>query len=90
MKVSNFNLLVVCALALWVGATPVVGDWDVGNPHVMHYPQLPDPYGLGVCLGTSYIADDFNCIESGEITDFHFWYVWKNGIIGNPTWAISI
>jgi hypothetical protein len=81
---------VVCVLVLLLGATVVVGDWDDGNPHVMHYPQLPNPYGLGVCLGTSYIADDFECSESGEITDLHFWYVWKDGIIGSPTWQISI
>ena len=91
MRVSNFNLLIVCALIVLFGAAPVaIGDWDDGNPYVMHYPQLPDPYGFGACLCTSYIADDFQCTQTGDITDLHFWYVWQDGIIGIPSWEIAI
>ena len=44
----------------------------------MHFPQLPDPNGWDVfAYYPEYIlADDFLCMESGPITDLHFWGSW--------------
>lgn len=44
----------------------------------MHFPQLPDPTGWDVfaMMPENILADDFLCIESGPITDLHFWGSW--------------
>ncbi len=49
-------------------------DWRQGQPHKMHWPQLPDltPQGLDVDV-SSQLADDFRCTQSGPITDIHLW-----------------
>ena len=66
-------------------AAPVLADWDTGDPHKMHYPQMPDEqYGVDVMAGPYYdpgtqetmgffLADDFQCAQSGPITDIHIW-----------------
>ena len=66
----------VAGLALLV-AWPAWADWDPGDGHKMHFPQLPDPDGWDVCLIDQWIADDFTCGETGLITDIHFWTSWK-------------
>lgn len=73
--VSTLMLLTVVAQA----------DWDRGDPHKMHYPQLPDPNGWDVTfmpeeagVPRMTLADDFKCRESGEITEVHFWVSWMN------------
>jgi len=47
--------------------------------HKMHFPQLPDEIGWDV-LSTAPIicADDWQCSETGWVTDIHFWGSWKN------------
>ena len=71
--VSTLMLLAVAAQA----------DWDRGDPFKMHYPQLPDPNGWDVTfvpeepgVPRMTLADDFKCMESGEITEVHFWVSW--------------
>jgi len=70
-----------------VGAGPVaLGDWDEGDGHKMHYPQLPDltttgmdVYAMVDSTGTKpalILADDFLCAISGPITDIHIWGSW--------------
>lgn len=62
----------VAVLALVSGAA---ADWDPGDPYKMHFPQLPDPFGWDVNFTTpKVIADDWLCIETGPVTDVHFWY----------------
>lgn len=57
-------------------------DWNEGEPHKMHFPQLPDPQGWDVCFVRP-LADDFKCAESGPITDIHFWIsFWQD----RPEW----
>jgi len=50
-------------------------DWQLGDPHKMHWPQLPDlsPTGLDVDIFWTRLADDFLCTETGPIKDIHIW-----------------
>ena len=55
--------------------------WEPGDPHKMHYPQLPDPAGWDVKATPMYLcADDWMCSESGWVKDIHFWGSWLHGI----------
>ena len=57
--------------------------WNPGDPHKMHFPQLPDEDGWDVnATQPMILADDFTCMQSGPITDVHFWGGWKNDIEG--------
>ncbi|MCK4293034.1 MAG: hypothetical protein KAY65_07540, partial [Planctomycetes bacterium] len=62
---------------LHVKPAPVVSDcdWNEGDEHKMHWPQLPDlePTGVDVDMFWVPLADDFKCTEDGNITDIHFW-----------------
>ena len=81
MNTHRLLRMVVVLLALTVA---VQADWNPGDPHKMHYPQLPDPFGWDVSwVGNdplaptgNTLADDFLCTASGEITDIHFWVSW--------------
>ncbi len=74
----------VCALGLLVAGLVLLGcesraDWNEGDPHKMHYPQLPDPNGWDVsCTSPQVIADDFRCQADGPITNIHLWVSWYN------------
>ena len=65
----------VVAFAMLVAA-PASADWDVNDPHKMHFPQLPDPDGWDVDVTVPMLADDFQCSQTGLITDVHFWTSW--------------
>lgn len=74
----------ICTLLTALGilgllAGPAVADWDVGDPHKMHRPQLPDMAGWDVNFTHTdefprVLADDWRCSETGTVTDFHFWF----------------
>jgi len=75
METTRTIMITVVAVAL-VGflSGAAQADWNPGDPHKMHYPQLPDPYGWDVSVMTpNKIADDFLCTQSGLITDVHLW-----------------
>ena len=56
----------------------------------MHFPQWPDPTGWDVCCTEpNLIADDWQCSESGPVTDIHFWVSWFTGD-GSPALIDSI
>jgi len=58
-------------------------DWQFGDPHKMHWPQLPDPQGWDVDVTwANIVADDWQCSATGLITDIHFWYSWLQDIVG--------
>ena len=58
-------------------------EWNYGDPHKMHFPQLPDELGWDVnATQPVVLADDFLCTETGFIRDFHFWGSWRHGIEG--------
>ncbi len=57
--------------------------WEPGDPHKMHYPQLPDESGWDV--NATYplvLADDWRCSETGWIKDYHFWGSWRDDVVG--------
>jgi uncharacterized repeat protein (TIGR01451 family) len=79
-------LLITISMAM-IGTT--VADWEPGDGHKMHFPQLPDPYGWDVYATAGLdqypqvsVADDFKCSETGYIRDIHFWGSWRMGIVG--------
>lgn len=72
---SVFALLAVVAAITFLAA-PVAADWNVGDPHKMHFPQLPDPFGLDVDIWNAPVGDDWTCSQSGPVSDIHFWYSW--------------
>jgi hypothetical protein len=74
-----FFLCVFTLLAL-VSAS---GDWEPGQPHKMHYPQLPNPAGWDVnATQPVVLADDWQCSETGWVKDIHFWGSWLHGMDG--------
>lgn len=67
-------VLVSIALLGWLAA-PVHADWDPGDPYKMHFPQLPDPFGLDVNMtAPRVLADDWLCTATGPVSDIHFWF----------------
>ncbi len=74
----TFALLATAALIV----SPALADWNEGDPYKMHYPQMPDPGGWDVDFTSNLLADDWMCIESGPVTDVHFWYSWQGDLIG--------
>jgi hypothetical protein len=66
--------IVAAALALAVPGH-VRADWDPGDGHKMHHPQLPDPYGWDVMFTDPFqLADDWMCSKSGPVSDIHLWF----------------
>lgn len=75
--------IMVCGgLMLAMTSTRVLADWNPGDPHKMHYPQLPDPTGWDVDVTTDFIFDDWMCGGSGPVSDIHFWASSKNDMGG--------
>ena len=83
------TLLITTSISL---TTMTLADWDPGDGHKMHFPQLPDIDGWDVFastitdnadMGPVVLADDWMCSESGSVTDIHFWGSWLHGIKGN-------
>jgi len=78
-----------CLAAVLLAASGVAwGDWNPGDGHKMHWPQLPDPNGWDVAdtyTGQApdyvhrHLADDWRCSETGFVEDIHFWGSWKGG-----------
>jgi hypothetical protein len=77
------TMLVLLCLLLTGGIA--FADWDPGDGHKMHYPQLPDPNGWDV--HATVIADDWQCTETGFVTDIHFWGSWKDDDVGSIFWV---
>jgi hypothetical protein len=73
------RLLVLFSLAVLAVflAAPALADWEEGDFHKMHYPQLPDRNGWDVKASWSKVlADDWRCSETGDVEDIHFWGSW--------------
>ena len=81
-RVSSYLYIIpfLCALCTFSSA---LADWDPGDEHKMHYPQLPDPTGWDVYAEYPVgLADDWTCSESGELRRIHFWGSWLQDDIG--------
>jgi len=61
---------------------PAQADWDPGDGHKMHHPQLPDPTGWDIDITRGFVADDWMCSETGPVNDIHFWMSWQGGNVG--------
>jgi hypothetical protein len=62
-------VFLMCAIAV-----PALADWNEGDPHKMHFPQLPDPFGYDIDMTNYTLADDWKCSQTGPVSDIHFWY----------------
>jgi hypothetical protein len=72
-----------CANVVCPGPGPGGCIWQVGDPHKMHFPQLPNRQGWDVDVTTANLsADDWKCSETGPVTDIHFWYSWLGDKVG--------
>ncbi len=60
-------------------------DWQPGDPHKMHWPQLPDLSftGIDISLSQGTLADDFKCTATGPITDIHIWGSFRDDKLPN-------
>ena len=82
-NLRSIGAWVVCLLALPIA----VADWMPGDPHKMHYPQMPDPLGIDVRASLPKIlADDWQCSETGPVSDVHLWGSWYNDQKFPGTW----
>ncbi len=79
--------LLVC-VACTAGLT--FADWDPGDDYKMHFPQLPNLTGWDVFAEYAEflnlprgLADDWQCTESGPVTDIHFWGSWWQDVQGD-------
>ena len=62
-------------LGMTLVTMPALADWNEGDPHKMHYPQLPDPEGIDVSFRSpEVLADDWMCSWTGPVNDIHFWF----------------
>jgi hypothetical protein len=84
MKMKLLGIL-VCTLLIAAG-TIAVADWEVGDGHIMHHPQLPDPYGLDVDFHDWWLADDWYTGFAHEVNDIHFWYSWRDDVVQDIPW----
>ncbi len=88
---SRQSLLLLSVLFCLTGPSAVQGDWDPGDGHKMHFPQLPDPNGWDVRISNArrqpgeppqwIIADDWQCSASGPVSDVHFWVSWRGDLV---------
>lgn len=78
LPVLSITVLLICLMA-----SPLFAQWP---NHKMHFPQLPDLIGWDVMATSSNpppgvgitVADDWQCPQTGPVTDIHFWGSWKN------------
>ena len=76
----------VCAGFMMLVVATAGADWFPGEDHKMHFPQMPDTDGWDVKGTTpSILADNWQCSESGPVTDFHIWGSWEGGLTGSIT-----
>jgi hypothetical protein len=85
---ARWILAATLLTVLVLPATLVYADWDEGDDFKMHYPQLPDPLGWDVSASTpNIVADDWQCSETGYVSDIHIWGSWY---MDNPEPPIPI
>jgi hypothetical protein len=84
MREFTPKFLLVCLFVLLFGAAPVaLADWDPGDPNKMHWPQTPKPGGWDVDFyWTGALGDDWQCNETGPVSDIHFWASWRDNGVG--------
>jgi hypothetical protein len=91
---------IICVLAMILSmilTTTAIADWDAGDDHKMHWPQLPDLSDKGVDVSLLYqpLADDFLCNRTGHVTNIHIWGSFRDDVLpvggeGSLTLKLSI
>lgn len=77
---KNLPVMTGVLTLLILSAAVAPGDWDPGDGHKMHFPQLPDLQGWDVNLTLTGVgarrdlADDWSCSRSGSVSDIHVWF----------------
>ena len=82
------RLVMVSVIVFSIGST-ALADWNPGDGHKMHFPQLPDispngmdvlaTWGLGDAGANQFgkiVADDWRCSQTGVVSDIHIWGSW--------------
>lgn len=80
------KICVLISILLISTSTIALADWSPGDGHKMHFPQMPDPDGWDVDWGLVYLADDWECNETGFVKDIHFWISWWNDELQTIPW----
>lgn len=79
------NSLILAATVCAIAGAIAHADWNPGDAHKMHFPQLPDPFGWDVNMTfPQFVADDWRCSESGPVNDVHFWFSYEHDQIVAP------
>lgn len=79
IKQVSIRWCLITAQAVAGLATAAHADWNPGDGHKMHFPQLPDPTGWDVEFFTSSnkVGDDWVCSQTGPVGDIHIWLSWQ-------------
>lgn len=75
----------VCMLLIGT-ANVAMADWSEGDGFKMHFPQLPNPYGWDVDFHDWMLGDDWECTETGPVSDIHFWISWFDDAVMEIPW----
>ena len=85
------NALKISIVVLLFVVAPAWADWDpdpIDAPtnHKMHFPQLPNPNGWDIESPYT-VADDWQCSQSGPVSDIHIWGSYKNDEYFHPNFV---
>ncbi|MCP4580873.1 MAG: hypothetical protein GY839_04600 [candidate division Zixibacteria bacterium] len=85
-----FIILMMVALIFCFTHMSAIADWEPGDGHKMHFPQLPDEEGWDVnATWPKVLADDWRCSQTGFVKAIHFWGSWRFEMEG-PIESFSI
>jgi hypothetical protein len=80
IKSNYFGLPDWTNLSIALGVAADMCFQLTATPHKMHYPQYPDEDGWDVYAAYGLtLADDWECSQSGGVTDITFWGSWYGG-----------
>ena len=51
-------ICIFISMLMITSGTLVLADWEPGDGHKMHYPQLPDPNGFDISFSDWWLGDD--------------------------------
>ncbi len=88
---KNLMTVVTTALCVALLSSAALADWDPGDDHKMHFPQLPDPLGWDVAFNDPLVlADDWRCGETGTVDDIHFWFSSHQDLFTDPAQLVNV
>ena len=82
----RYSIFTVSLTVVLLASGSALADWNEGDPHKMHYPQLPKVDGGWDVMSSYYVllADDFECTQTGYINDIHVWVSFQNDVVFEP------